>query len=90
MAITGFELVVVTSDYVTADLMVWKRYRRPAPGIVEAMLDANPQLALIHQSTPFIPVGTYVRVPIDLSLMAGQASQMLPTTSIWGPGSGAS
>ena len=85
MAVTGFELAVVTSEYVTADLIVWKKYRRPCPGIVEIMLDANPQLSLVHRTTPFIPVGTYVRVPVDISLLAGKP-QVMPISSIWGPG----
>lgn len=82
MAITGFELMQVMGDFVTADLIVWRRYKRPAPGILEKMLDANPQLAYVHRYTPFIPPGTYVRVPIDPDLLAGkpQASQ---TTNLW-------
>jgi phage tail protein X len=85
MAVTGFELVVVATEYVTADIIVWKKYRRPCPGIVEVMLDANPQLALVHRTTPFIPVGTYVRVPVDPALMAGK-QPVMPVSSIWGPG----
>lgn len=80
MAITSYELVQVMSDYVDADLIVWKRYRRRAPGIVEAMLDANPQLAIVHQTTCFIPAGVFVRVPIDLSLLAGSPPI---TPNIW-------
>jgi len=85
MAITSYELYVVTTDYVTADLICWRRYGRPAPGIVEAMLDANPQLAYIHRSTPFIPPGVYVRVPIDPALLAGRG-QVQQITNLWGNG----
>ena len=34
------------------------------------MLDANPQLAFVHRTTPFIPPGVYVRIPIDPQLLA--------------------
>src|SRR5919198_997978 len=31
--ITEFELVTVQGDYVTADLLIWRRYRCPTPGL---------------------------------------------------------
>jgi phage tail protein X len=82
MAVVGWELYQVATDYVTADLIVWKRYRRKAPGIVELMLDANPQLAFASRVTPFIPVGVFVRVPIDPSLILGKP-QPLPQNALW-------
>lgn len=86
MAVSGFELFVIASDFVTADMLIWKKYRKPAPGMVEILLDANPQLAMVHRITPFIPVGTYVRVPIDLSLLAGlpTINDVVPVDQIWG------
>ncbi|HVX58055.1 MAG TPA: tail protein X [Candidatus Saccharimonadales bacterium] len=85
MAVTGYELVQITGDGVTADLIIWRRYRRPAPGILEIMLDSNPQLAYVHRYTPFIPPGTYVRIPIDPDILAGKptSSQM---TNVWSNG----
>ena len=71
LSVVGFELIQITGDMVTADLLVWRRYRQKSPGIVEKMLDANPQLAFVHRTTPFIPVGVYVRLPIDPDLLAG-------------------
>jgi len=82
VGIIGFELHKVASDYVTADLIIWKRYRARAVGMVELMLDANPQLAYVHRFTPFIPVGTYVRVPIDPALVLGKPPT-LPQDSLW-------
>ncbi len=72
MAITSYELITVQGDYVTADLIVWRRYKVPAYGIVEAMLDINPHLSLLHVNSPFLPVGTQVRVPIDPDILAGR------------------
>lgn len=82
MGVIGFELYQVASDYVTADLIVWKRYRAKAPGILEKMLDANPHLAFVHRYTPFIPVGVWVRVPIDPQLVLGKP-QVMPQDSLW-------
>lgn len=72
MAISGYELVTVTSDYITVDLLVWRRYKVPAIGIVEALLDANPHLALLHRQSCFLPVNTQVRIPIDTDILKGR------------------
>jgi phage tail protein X len=82
MAITSFELVQVMTDYVTADLICWKRYRQKCPGIVEVLIDANPQLAFAHRRSPFIPVGVLLRVPIDPSLILGKP-QVKPQDYLW-------
>lgn len=80
--ITGFELYTVSSDYVTVDLIVWKRFMGRAPGIVELMMDANPHLAFAHRRSPFLPVGVYVRVPIDPDLLLHKPKS-LPQDSLW-------
>lgn len=85
MAVVSYELVTVQSDYITADLIIWQRYRTRASGMVEKMLDANPHLARIHKNGPFIPVGTQVRVPIDPNILAG-SPQPKTTIQIWGTG----
>lgn len=69
MSVSGFDLVTVQGDYVTADLIVWRRYKIPAPGILEMMLDVNPHLALLHKQSPFLPVGTQLRIPIDTDIL---------------------
>lgn len=70
MAVDHFELLTINGDNITADLIVWRRYRMRAPGIVEIMLDQNPQLAPIHKRGPFIPPGTVVQIPIDPDILA--------------------
>lgn len=70
--VDSYELVSVAGEFITADVLVWRRYRRRAPGILELLLDANPHLAPIHRETPFLPVGTEVRIPIDSDLLRGR------------------
>lgn len=82
MAVTGFELYVVESDYVTVDLIIWNRYMARAPGMTELMMDANPHLAFAHRRSPFIPPGVFVRVPIDPDFMLGKP-RSLPQDSLW-------
>jgi len=52
----------IGSDNFTASLLVWRRFRRPAPGAIEAILNANRGLA---DQGLLIPVGTVVDLPID-------------------------
>jgi phage tail protein X len=75
MAVTSYELVTIAGDALTLDLLIWRRYRTPYPGILEAALDANPHLAKIHKETPFLPPGTQVRIPIDTDVIKGQVRQ---------------
>ncbi len=71
MSVTGYDYITIQGDYITVDLLVWRRYRTRAIGIVERLLDDNPHLAKIHRSTPFLPIGTQVRIPIDLGILKG-------------------
>ena len=81
--ITGFELITIQGEYVTADLLLWRRYRTKTPGLVEAMLDLNPQIARVHRETPFLPVGLQVRIPIDPDLLA-QRPKPQKTITLYG------
>ncbi len=69
--ITGYEYTTVKTQFVTVDLLIWRRYRVRAPGIVEACLDRNPHLSRLHRKSPFLPIGTQVRIPIDLGILRG-------------------
>lgn len=69
--ITSWETIGIRGDKVTADLIIWRRYRRQAPGILEAMLDANPDLARAHRYGPFLPIGLVIQVPIDGDIIRG-------------------
>ena len=74
MAVTAYDYVTVQGDWITADLLVWRRYRIFAHGIVEMLLDVNPHLAKLHKVSPFLPVGTQVRIPIDYDILRGAPS----------------
>lgn len=56
------EVHTVTSDGVTVSKMVWRRFRLPAQGVVEAILNANPGLADLGQT---IPLNHSVVFPLD-------------------------
>jgi phage tail protein X len=70
--ISTFDIVRVQGDRLTLDQILWRRYRVPlrSTGLIEATMDLNPHLAKLHKFSPFIPVGTQVRIPIDLDILA--------------------
>ena len=55
------ETVTVMSETLTESLLVWRRFQKPMPGIVERIYAINPGLALFGV---FIPLGTQVLIPI--------------------------
>lgn len=57
------ETVRVEGDDLTLSLIVWRRFKRPMPGLVEAILDQNPGLADLGQK---IPVGTVFEMPVPV------------------------
>jgi phage tail protein X len=83
MTVVSYDLVTVGSDYISADLIVWRRYRNEAPGMLERMLDDNPHLAKAHRYSPFLPVGTQLRIPIDYEILSG-VPQLKNTVVLWG------
>lgn len=56
------ETVTVASEGLTLSLIIWRRFRRARPGLVERVLDLNPGLA---EAGPVLPVGTTFVLPID-------------------------
>jgi len=83
MNVVSYDLVTVGSDYITADTILWRRYRNRAPLMIERLLDDNPHLAKLHRYSPFLPVGTQVRIPIDYEILSG-VPQRKNTVVIWG------
>jgi P2-like prophage tail protein X len=61
MTLTIYETVTVAGDRITPPPLIWRRFKRPVPGVLEATLEANPGLADLG---PVLPVGTKIRIPI--------------------------
>jgi len=59
---SGTEKITVRGDGITLDLLLWRKYRRKTPGLVERTLEMNRGLA---DSGTFLPVGTVVTLPVD-------------------------
>jgi phage tail protein X len=54
------ETITVRTEGLTLDQLVWRRFRRPVPGLVEQVLDLNPGLA---QLGPYLPLGAEIILP---------------------------
>ena len=61
MADTHVETVVVTGDMITVPLLVWRRFRRHMPGMVERIFAENAGLV---EHGLFLLFGTQVRMPV--------------------------
>ena len=74
-----FDVVTVHDDRLTVSRLVWRRHRAHMPGLVEAILAANPGLAA---AGPFIPPGTRVSVPV-IEQASGAGATPAPLIELW-------
>lgn len=56
------ERVRVGAEFSTLPLMIWRRFQRQMPGLVEDTLSRNPGLADLG---PYLPVGTEFDLKIE-------------------------
>jgi phage tail protein X len=75
-ASTIIEPITVSSEGVTVSALVWGRFLRPSPGVVEAVLAANPGIA----ESAYIPVGTVVQLPVSAK---AQQEPAVAVTRLW-------
>lgn len=62
MADFVIERIRVVAEFSTVSLMVWRRFKRPMPGLVEDTFARNPGLADLG---PYLPVGTEFDLKIE-------------------------
>jgi len=70
------ETVTVEGDGLTVSLIVWRRFRRPMPGLVEAVYARNPRLA---DHGHLLPVG----VSFELPVLQEAETRVLPEIKLW-------
>lgn len=70
------ETVTVKGDGLTVSVIVWRRFKRPMLGLVEAVYDLNPGLADLGQT---LPVGTSFQMPIPIP----REQQVLDPIRLW-------
>ena len=70
------EPVTVEGEFITVSLIVWRRFKRPMPGLLEQILDLNPGLAALG---PWLPVGTTLDMPVPTP----REPALLAPISLW-------
>lgn len=75
-----FETVTVETEGMTVSLLVWRRYKKPMPGLVERIFHTNRELA---ESGAELPVGTVVRMPVETVNEDSQVDQVLEPIRLW-------
>jgi phage tail protein X len=56
------ETIRISGEGLTISVLVWRRYRRLRPGLVERILTLNPGVA---SQGMFLPVGTSLVLPVE-------------------------
>lgn len=67
-----YEVVRIEGENIEPAKLIWRRYKRPAPGIHELFLALNPHLAPHLGTSAYLPVGEIVRIPLDHRLLSGR------------------
>lgn len=70
------EPVTVEGDGLTVSMIVWRRFRRAMPGLVDQIYATNVGLAELG---PVLPVGTRFNMPIPIP----RAQQVLEPIRLW-------
>jgi len=55
------ETVKVEREGLTLSRIIWRRFKKQVPGLVDRVLDINPGLSALG---PILPVGTVIKIPI--------------------------
>lgn len=74
-----FETVTVVGENLTVSLLLWRRFKRPTPGLTERLYAVNPRLASFG---PFLPVGTVLRIPVPAPVNRG--TELATPVRLWG------
>lgn len=71
-----FEKLSVTEELTTLELLLWRKFRREVPGLVEDTLRRNPGLARLDA---MLPVGLTVQVAVPNPEPNGRPAQPVVT-----------
>lgn len=71
-----FEPITVKGDFITVSLLIWRRFKRPMPGLAEQVYDINVGLAELG---PYLPLGTELLMPIPTA----RAAPVLDPITLW-------
>jgi phage tail protein X len=58
-----YERITIMGEQISLSLIVWRRFHRPMPGLVELTMDLNQELGELGY---YLPVGTSFLLPIPI------------------------
>lgn len=65
------EVLTVKSERTTLDLLLWRRFKREVPGLVEDTLSRNPGLARLGV---LLPLGLTIKVKVPAPVPTGRGA----------------
>ena len=71
------EKITITGEGMTLSKLVWNRFHEPKPGLVEWIMDVNPNIA---KHGEYLPVGLSVMMPIEET---PSDEAVIETVSLW-------
>ena len=74
------ERVRVVAENTTLPLLIWRRFQRPMPGLVEDTMARNPGLSSLGA---VLPVGTEFDLKIDVVTAPTGATQTQEAIRLW-------
>ena len=78
MAVITYETVTVKTEGVSVDGIIWQRFTRPMPGLLEEVL-ALPENQHLEHCRFELPIGTVVTIPIH----AQPEAEPAPMVTLW-------
>lgn len=74
------ERIRVVAENTTLPLMIWRRFKRPMPGLAEDTMSRNPGLSALG---PVLPVGTEFDMKIEVATAPTGAAQVQEAIRLW-------
>lgn len=72
-----FQTITVSGDGITLPLLIWRRFQRPMPGLLERAYADNPRIADLG---PVLQVGTTVKLLIP---EIAETTEVAEKISLW-------
>lgn len=72
------EAILIEGEGISVSRLMWRRFHRPMPGLVEQTLSINPGLGDLGA---YLPVGTIVNVPVPATR---QREPDITPVRLWG------
>ena len=70
-----YEQITVSGDQITVSLIIWRRFKKPMPGLLEQVYDLNQNLADLGD---FLPLNSQFILPVP-----SEKAAVLNPVTLW-------